>query len=73
MKLENWQNQLMKWLRKHKKNNKSWDFSNDLAHEIRNPLASLKSASELLDKTTEKTESEKLLKIINHDVEELKD
>ena len=46
-------------------------FSNDLAHEIRNPLASLKSASELLDKTTEKDESEKLLKIINHDVERI--
>ncbi len=46
-------------------------FSNDLAHEIRNPLASLKSASELLDKTTEKKESEKLLKIINHDVERI--
>ena len=46
-------------------------FSNDLAHEIRNPLASLKSASELLDKTTEKNESEKLLKIINHDVERI--
>ena len=46
-------------------------FSNDLAHEIRNPLASLKSASELLDKSTEKKESEKLLKIINHDVERI--
>ena len=46
-------------------------FSNDLTHEIRNPLASLKSASELLDKTTEKLESEKLLKIINHDVERI--
>ena len=46
-------------------------FSNDLAHEIRNPLASLKSASELLDKTTEKMEGEKLLKIINHDVERI--
>ena len=46
-------------------------FSNDLAHEIRNPLASLKSASELLDKTVEKNESEKLLKIINHDVERI--
>ena len=46
-------------------------FSNDLAHEIRNPLASLKSASELLDKTTEKNDSEKLLKIINHDVERI--
>ena len=51
--------------------NKAETFSNDLAHEIRNPLASLKSASELLDKTTEKNEGEKLLKIINHDVERI--
>ena len=36
--------------------NRAETFSNDLAHEIRNPLASLKSASELLDKTTEKNE-----------------
>jgi len=51
--------------------NRAKTFSNDLAHEIRNPLASLKSASELLDKTTEKNESKKLLKIINHDVERI--
>ena len=51
--------------------NRAETFSNDLAHEIRNPLASLKSASELLDKTTEKKEGEKLLKIINHDVERI--
>ena len=51
--------------------NRAETFSNDLAHEIRNPLASLKSASELLDKTTVKNESEKLLKIINHDVERI--
>ena len=51
--------------------NRAETFSNDLAHEIRNPLASLKSASELLDKTIEKNESEKLLKIINHDVERI--
>ena len=51
--------------------NRAETFSNDLAHEIRNPLASLKSASELLDKTTEKNESEKLLKMINHDVERI--
>ena len=31
----------------------------------------MKSASELLDKTTQKNESEKLLKIINHDVERI--
>ena len=54
-----------------KRTNRAETFSNDLAHEIRNPLASLKSASELLDKTTEKKESEKLLKIINHDVERI--
>ena len=51
--------------------NRAETFSNDLAHEIRNPLASLKSASELLDKTTEKNEVEKLLKIINHDAERI--
>jgi len=51
--------------------NRAETFSNDLAHEIRNPLASLKGASELLDKTTEKNENEKLLKIINHDVERI--
>ncbi len=52
--------------------NRAETFSNDLAHEIRNPLASLKSASELLDKTTQKNnEGEKLLKIINHDAERI--
>jgi two-component system sensor histidine kinase ChvG len=51
--------------------NRAETFSNDLAHEIRNPLASLKSASELLDKTTEKNEGDKLLKIINHDAERI--
>ena len=34
-----------------------------LAHEIRNPLASLKSASELLDKTTEENEVKNYLKL----------
>ena len=54
-----------------KRTTRAETFSNDLAHEIRNPLASLKSASELLDKTTKKIESEKLLEIINHDVERI--
>ncbi len=54
-----------------KRTTRAETFSNDLAHEIRNPLASLKSASELLDKTTSKMESEKLLTIINHDVERI--
>jgi len=51
--------------------NRAETFSTDLAHEIRNPLASLKGASELLDKTIEQKDREKLLNIINHDVERI--
>jgi len=51
--------------------NRAETFSTDLAHEIRNPLASLKGASELLDKTIEKKDREKLLNIINHDAERI--
>ena len=51
--------------------NRAETFSTDLTHEIRNPLASLKGASELLDKTELIQEREKLLKIINHDVERI--
>ena len=54
-----------------KRTNRAETFSTDLAHEIRNPLASLKSASELLDKTTKKVESDQLLKIIKHEVERI--
>jgi two-component system sensor histidine kinase ChvG len=54
-----------------KRANRAETFSTDLAHEIRNPLASLKGASELLDKTTEQNDREKLLNIINHDVERI--
>ena len=46
-------------------------FSADLAHEIRNPLASLKGASELLDKTDNQKDRNKLFEIINHDVERI--
>ena len=45
--------------------------SADLAHEIRNPLASLKGASELLDNTIDKSERKKLIKILSHDVERI--
>ena len=45
--------------------------SADLAHEIRNPLASLKGASELLDNTVDKIERTKLIKILSHDVERI--
>ena len=54
-----------------KRTNRAETFSTDLAHEIRNPLASLKGASELLDKTAEQKDREKLLNIINHDVERI--
>jgi len=54
-----------------KRTTRAETFSTDLAHEIRNPLASLKGASELLDKTHDQKERKKLLKIINHDVERI--
>ena len=54
-----------------KRTNRAETFSTDLSHEIRNPLASLKGASELLDKTAEQKDREKLLNIINHDVERI--
>ena len=47
------------------------NFSRDLAHEIRNPLASLKGASELLDSTHESEKRSKLLEIISHDVQRI--
>ncbi len=50
---------------------KAENSSADLAHEIRNPLASLKGASELLDNTTDKEERSKLIKILSHDVERI--
>tara|TARA_B100001175_G_C19509336_1_gene642783 strand:+ start:1187 stop:2731 length:1545 start_codon:yes stop_codon:yes gene_type:complete len=50
---------------------KAENSSADLAHEIRNPLASLKGASELLDNTTDKMERSKLIKLLSHDVERI--
>lgn len=55
----------------HKRINIAENFSTDLAHEIRNPLASLKGASELLDSTNEPEKKSKLLKIISHDVQRI--
>ena len=54
-----------------KRTTRAETFSTDLAHEIRNPLASLKGASELLDKTDEQKDRTKLFEIINHDVERI--
>ena len=46
-------------------------FSSDLAHEIRNPLTSLKSASEVLENTSDNEKRKKLIKVISHDVERI--
>ena len=54
-----------------KRVNTAENFSTDLVHEIRNPLASLKSASELLEGTNSNPEKEKLTKILTHDVERI--
>ncbi len=47
------------------------NFSTDLVHEIRNPLASLKSASEILQDTNNSEERLKLLNILSHDVQRI--
>ncbi len=47
------------------------NYSTDLLHEIRNPLASLKSASEIISETEDKTKREKLINIVSHDVERI--
>ena len=46
-------------------------FSSDLAHEIRNPLTSLKGASEVLENTSDNEKRKKLIKVIGHDVERI--
>ena len=46
-------------------------FSSDLAHEIRNPLTSLKGASEVLENTSDAGKRKKLIKVIGHDVERI--
>jgi two-component system, OmpR family, sensor histidine kinase ChvG len=47
------------------------NFSTDLVHEIRNPLTSLKSASEILHETENPTQRRKLIDILNHDVQRI--
>ena len=46
-------------------------FSSDLAHEIRNPLTSLKGAAEVLEDTSDSEKRKKLIKVIGHDVERI--
>jgi len=47
------------------------NFSTDLVHEIRNPLASLKSASEILHDTNDLNQRVKLIDILTHDVQRI--
>ena len=47
------------------------NFSTDLVHEIRNPLTSLKSATEILHETEDKIQRVKLIDILNHDVQRI--
>jgi len=47
------------------------NFSTDLVHEIRNPLTSLKSASEILHETEDQKQRTKLIDILNHDVQRI--
>ncbi len=47
------------------------NFSTDLVHEIRNPLASLKSASEILQDTNDNDQRNRLLNILSHDVQRI--
>ncbi|MBD1153335.1 HAMP domain-containing histidine kinase [Pelagibacterales bacterium SAG-MED24] len=47
------------------------NFSTDLVHEIRNPLASLKSASEILHDTNDLNQRVKLIDILSHDVQRI--
>ncbi len=54
-----------------KRINTAENFSTDLVHEIRNPLASLKSASEIISETENKSQRDKLVKILSHDVERI--
>ncbi len=55
----------------HKKISTAENFSKDLVHEIRNPLASLKSASEIISETDNIDQRNKLIKIVSHDIERI--
>jgi len=46
-------------------------FAADVAHELKNPLTSLSSAIETLQKVKKKEDQEKLLGIINHDIKRM--
>ena len=55
----------------HKRITTAENYSTDLLHEIRNPLASLKSASDIISETEDRSQRNKLIKIVSHDVERI--
>ncbi len=55
----------------YKRINVAENFSSDLAHEIRNPLTSLRGASEVLENTKDDEKRKKLIRVISHDVERI--
>ena len=55
----------------YKRINVAETFSSDLAHEIRNPLTSLKGASEVLENTLDNEKRKKLIKVMSHDIERI--
>ena len=55
----------------YKRINVAETFSSDLAHEIRNPLTSLKGASEVLENTSDSEKRRKLIKVISHDIQRI--
>ena len=54
-----------------KRINNAENFSTDLVHEIRNPLTSLKSASEILSETEDSAQRNELINILVHDVQRI--
>ena len=55
----------------HKRITTAENYSTDLLHEIRNPLTSLKSASDIISETEDRSQRNKLIKIVSHDVERI--
>ena len=46
-------------------------FAADMAHEFRNPLASIRTAAEMMNQSADTTERERFLRLLNRDVDRL--